>query len=375
MMTVNKNIRFGRNTLKSRIIINIFILIMFLTRSFDAISASDASPVKVSSVNIALPSSFSIDYALNGDLRTNGGLMTESLYMLCADGKFKVSQGDCVAGQWVDIEAVVSADSSTTMYLTATGHLKSMPFEEKRRARCTAKNSSTMDCIWENNFDINLTFSPSTGISSIERQSLSLHIEPTANVQASLQQINLSGDLIYQSSAYPVYNQGYTPDDQASISFHVKYNIIQSSFGTQTGPATGTLPGSLSMHGGIPTTVSLYPEQLDASFSKTEKTITSASKQFTGPGNNERLAEIYLDYGTQHCQPQSPGSICGQLLANASVSTSCGDSNITITTNMCSTGNSQCDGDDEWKIAEIYGTWGRVNIDTMCAITILLPYE
>lgn len=86
-------------------------------------------------------------------------------------------------------------------------------------------------------------------------------------------------------------------------------------------------------------------------FSKTEFSITSASKEFTGSGNNELLAEIYLNYGLQHCQSQTADSICGQILANANVSTSCGDHNITITTNMCNTGNGQCDSDETWKIA------------------------
>ncbi|EOC3202118.1 hypothetical protein ACY2H5_003890 [Salmonella enterica subsp. enterica serovar Cerro] len=172
-----------------------------------------------------------------------------------------------------------------------------------------------------------------------------------------------------------MYNQGYTPDVLAYVNFYAKYNIVQSSFGTQTGPATGALPGSLNLNGNVATTVSLYPEQLDASFSKTEFSITSASKEFTGSGNNELLAEIYLNYGLQHCQSQTADSICGQILANANVSTSCGDHNITITTNMCNTGNGQCDSDETWKIAEIFGTWGRVNVDTICAITVLLPYE
>ncbi|EEC0302898.1 hypothetical protein KV686_000651 [Salmonella enterica] len=372
-MEIKKSILVRKNIRLSGIIIDMLILTILLISTFDAVS--DSSPVKASAINIALQGTPNTDYELNGDLRSNGGIMPKTLYMVCSGGKFKVSQADCVAGQWVDIEVVISADSHTFMNLTNMGNLSSSAFQEKRRARCTAKNSNTMDCIWESNFDINLFFSPSTNISSIERQSLTLHIEPTDNASPSLQQINISGDLIYQPSDYAVYNQGYTPDVLAYVNFYAKYNIVQSSFGTQTGPATGALPGRLNLNGNVATTVSLYPEQLDASFSKTEFSITSASKEFTGSGNNELLAEIYLNYGLQHCQSQTADSICGQILANANVSTSCGDHNITITTNMCNTGNGQCDGDKTWKIAEIFGTWGRVNVDTICAITVLLPYE
>ncbi|EAS1757226.1 hypothetical protein BH012_03850 [Salmonella enterica] len=357
-----------------RIITNIFMLAIFLASAFNAISANGPALVKASAINITLPGHGVIDYVLNGDLISNGGIMPKSLSMRCAGKKFNVGQGDCIAGQWVDIEVTISADY-TALHLSDMGNLGISPFEEKRRARCTAKNSSIMDCIWEGNIDKNLTFLPSQSVPSIERQSFSLHVEPTDNGSSDPLLINISGDLIYQPSNYAVYRLGYTLDVPASIGFDVKYNILQSSFGTQTGPVTGGLPGDLWLGGDMPTTVSLYPEWLYASFSKTEHSITSVSKQFTGPGNNELLAEIYLDYGSGHCMQKSTGSICGQLLDNANVSVSCGDRNITITTNICNTGDGQCSGDETWKIAEIYGTWGRVNIDTMCAITVLLPYE
>ncbi len=373
MTVIKKTAWVIENMRLPRVIIEILILTILLASTFDAIS--DTTPVKASAINIALSGVPNIDYELNGDLRSNGGIMPKNLYMVCSGGKFQTSKEDCVAGQWADIEVVISANSYTAMYLTNIGNLNSSIFQEKRRARCTAKNSNTMDCIWESNFDINLAFSPSLSISSIESQSLNLHVEPTDNASASLQQINISGDLIYQAADYAVRNQGYTTDVPASVSFYVKYNILQSSFGTQTGPATGARPGSLSLMGNMPTTVSLYPEQLDASFSKTERAITSTSKKFTGPGNNELLAEIYLNYGLLHCQAQSTDSICGQLLASANVSVACSDHNVTIATNMCNTGNGRCNGDETWKIAELYGTWGRVNIDTNCAITVLLPYE
>ncbi|UQQ17422.1 hypothetical protein MYA98_20735 [Salmonella sp. WGH-01] len=105
------------------------ILTILLISTFDAVS--DSSPVKASAINIALQGTPNTDYELNGDLRSNGGIMPKTLYMVCSGGKFSASRADCVAGQWVDIEVVISADSHTFMNLTNMGNLSSSAFQEK----------------------------------------------------------------------------------------------------------------------------------------------------------------------------------------------------------------------------------------------------
>lgn len=72
------------------------------------------------------------------------------------------------------------------------------------------------------------------------------------------------------------------------------------------------------------------------------------------------------------CDVYESDSICAQIIDNATVSIACDDKNMQIEAIPCDQNNTEC---ARSQMVELRGTRGRVNIDTDCAVTVLLPYE
>ncbi|EOX8513905.1 hypothetical protein [Salmonella enterica] len=134
--------------------------------------------------------------------------------------------------------------------------------------------------------------------------------------------------------------------------------LTSEVYGGLSGSASGTV------------TRKINPNFLTASFSKYSEEL-GVEKKFNGIANDISLGEIYLLDNNSKCPP---GPMCDYSLTHSSSSITCNDSSVELAIiPSCYAGSStQCvDG----KIGTIYGTWGRVNVDTNCSISVVIPYE
>ncbi|EEJ7234392.1 hypothetical protein S483_002326 [Salmonella enterica subsp. salamae] len=144
------------------------------------------------------------------------------------------------------------------------------------------------------------------------------------------------------------------------------YVVLRTPDGL-TSEVYGGLSGSAS---GGTVTRKINPNFLTASFSKYSEEL-DVEKKLSGIANNTSLGEIYLLDNNSKCPP---GPMCDYSLTHSSSSITCNDSSVEVAIiPSCYAGSStQCvDG----KIGTIYGTWGRVNVDTSCSISVVIPYE
>ncbi|EBX1353931.1 hypothetical protein DQ806_12725 [Salmonella enterica subsp. enterica serovar Okatie] len=346
-------------TISKRIIISFILFMCFTNNTFGS------RYVKINAeLNMARSWTSTID--LNSDLRVRTSLLPESIEMLCTGGKLRGSQVTCGPGLWVDIESTMTMDSSMSMFIdSAVFTLPNMT--ETRRARCTSHDNSTLDCAWTSNIDAQLNISPYDG-SQIIKQDLKLHIEPSSYDYAQSQYID--GEITYNTQKHQVSYDPYSETAYGNTnSIKAKISIIDSNFGTSI---TTTMDNRMLFYSdSVQIIASIDPENLTASFYEYSE-ITSINKQFSGPKTNELITNIFLRHGGMPCYVYKSDSICAQIIDNATVSIACKDKNMQIEAIPCDQNNTEC---ARSQMVELRGTWGRVNIDTDCAVTVLLPYE
>lgn len=289
-------------------------------------------------------------------------------------GKLPGSQAICARGLWIDVEATINFSTETTFNI-GTVYFISQPIKSLLRARCTthtdykAQQAFYLECVWPSDMNVDLELQP-LNRTIIEKQSLTFNAKPTSDYNAE----QFKGDIVYQT-AFALDTNGYdnSKENNTTIS-NVGYDlkVISSNFGT---PIKNYHTARIISYGSAISTVAIYPDKLDASFS--DRTIVqSLNSQLNETGNNISLGFIYLFYNNISCRTDSSNSVCNQIAKDSTVSVHCDDRNMEIKAIKCSDNSSSCGTDLLYSnIAELQGSWGRVNIDTMCAVTVLLPYE
>ncbi|EEG3118718.1 hypothetical protein GZD19_001497 [Salmonella enterica subsp. enterica] len=235
-------------------------------------------------------------------------------------------------------------------------------------ASCTANQATNNAiCVWDKSFSLPLTLLTKQNGITINQQNLTVSVIPGGGNSDTNQYSSLSGHIIIDESVSSYTN--YEPETSGIENLKLKWTVTVTE---DTEGDVGIWNGSLVLNGSPASTLHRYllPEILDASFS--ENTIAHSTEvAMTGAKNNVELASVYLYHGNTPCDDTS---LCNYSLNKTSVSLVCHDLNAQLNfSNTCNaSGTTHC---LNGKVGTIKGTWERVNIDTTCAITVLIPYE
>ncbi|EMQ7141243.1 hypothetical protein WH956_000669 [Salmonella enterica] len=222
-------------------------------------------------------------------------------------------------------------------------------------------------CSWPGTITLPLTLTLVNSSAHIVDQSVALIVEPGGGNNETDQFTKLTGNIILEDSAsnYTSVDVSTSAIDEIHMQWVVK--VTEDREGD-----TGYYYGTLTKTGASVTPIhySLPADVLNASFSP-DALNQNINVQMSGVKTDAELALIYIFHEQTPCD-DSP--LCNYNLINASTSIVCGDNNAHLTFNRSCSGSSSTTCENG-KIGSITGTWGRVNIDTTCAVTVLIPYE
>ncbi|HDC2125241.1 TPA: hypothetical protein O7X39_003859 [Salmonella enterica] len=238
----------------------------------------------------------------------------------------------------------------------------------KSYARCPISDNHNATCTWPGAVTLPLTLSLVNSSARIAEQSVALIVTPGGNSNSVTDQFaRLTGNVLIEESTnnYATVIPSVAATDDISIRWITR--IIgdqQGDIGDYLGTLTKTGASANPIHYSLPADV------LNASFSP-DALNQNINVQMSGVKTDAELASIYIFHEQTPCD-DSP--LCNYNLINASTSIVCGDNNAHLTFNRSCSGSSSTTCENG-KIGSITGTWGRVNIDTTCAVTVLIPYE
>lgn len=358
----------------------IFTLILSIPVISFAYPVNKAPTQITSSLDQKIDAGISATKLSNDIMYTGAAVLPDTLALYCDTntGILPDSQATCTRGLWVDIESTLTFSNQMSIKIGSI-YFSPKYQKETRRARCTTnsdyKTGSSkpyyMECSWSSDININLVLESQESLAIIEQQSLTFNAKPTDAYHTE----QFTGNITYQSKQFQPESNGYdnsTGNNVIINGLSYELKILSSNFNT---PTASYQTERITSYGNAISTVSVYPEKLDASFSD-KSVLKSLSKQYTDIGQDIALGYIYLFYNDAGCRADSNNSICYQIAKDSSISMHCDDKNIQVDVHKCNGGASACGSDSMYStIAELRGTWGRVNIDTTCAITVLLPYE
>ncbi|HGJ1522926.1 TPA: hypothetical protein ACJWJE_004362, partial [Salmonella enterica subsp. enterica serovar Oslo] len=283
--------------------------------------------------------------------------------------------GGCIPGTLPDgLESTLEFDPSTSFINTTavdngiTYSFTGEAVKATAHASCTANQATNSAiCVWDKSFSLPLTLLTKQNGITINQQNLTVSVIPGGGNSDTNQYSSLSGHIIIDESVSSYTN--YEPETSGIENLKLKWTVTVTE---DTEGDVGIWNGSLVLNGSPASTLHRYllPEILDASFS--ENTIAHSTEvAMTGAKNNVELASVYLYHGNTPCDDTS---LCNYSLNKTSVSLVCHDLNAQLNfSNTCNaSGTTHC---LNGKVGTIKGTWERVNIDTTCAITVLIPYE
>lgn len=284
-------------------------------------------------------------------------------------------EGGCIPGTLPDgLESTLEFDPSTSFINTTavdngiTYSFTGEAVKATAHASCTANQATNSAiCVWDKSFSLPLTLLTKQNGITINQQNLTVSVIPGGGNSDTNQYSSLSGHIIIDESVSSYTN--YEPETSGIENLKLKWTVTVTE---DTEGDVGIWNGSLVLNGSPASTLHRYllPEILDASFS--ENTIAHSTEvAMTGAKNNVELASVYLYHGNTPCDDTS---LCNYSLNKTSVSLVCHDLNAQLNfSNTCNaSGTTHC---LNGKVGTIKGTWERVNIDTTCAITVLIPYE
>lgn len=284
-------------------------------------------------------------------------------------------RGGCIPGTLPDgLESTLEFDPSTSFINTTavdngiTYSFTGEAVKATAHASCTANQATNSAiCVWDKSFSLPLTLLTKQNGITINQQNLTVSVIPGGGNSDTNQYSSLSGHIIIDESVSSYTN--YEPETSGIENLKLKWTVTVTE---DTEGDVGIWNGSLVLNGSPASTLHRYllPEILDASFS--ENTIAHSTEvAMTGAKNNVELASVYLYHGNTPCDDTS---LCNYSLNKTSVSLVCHDLNAQLNfSNTCNaSGTTHC---LNGKVGTIKGTWERVNIDTTCAITVLIPYE
>lgn len=230
-----------------------------------------------------------------------------------------------------------------------------------------AGDGDHVDCKWNNKLSLPLTLIDIQNGHEINRQNVTINASIGDSSNDTDQYTSIIGEIELDESNGTL--SGLAVDTTALDNLHLEWTITEVD---DTSGSPNSWTGSLTLNGTSGTTIhrSLTPEALNASFSAQSidqnKTVT-----LSGPKENEPLSAIYIYHDNTPCDDSS---LCAYSLNNAAATIVCDDNNVHLAFNKtCSaSATSLC---QDGKVGDIQGTWGRVAIDTMCAISVTIPYE
>lgn len=283
--------------------------------------------------------------------------------------------GGCIPGTLPDgLESTLEFDPSTSFINTTavdngiTYSFTGEAVKATAHASCTANQATNSAiCVWDKSFSLPLTLLTKQNGITINQQNLTVSVIPGGGNSDTNQYSSLSGHIIIDESVSSYTN--YEPETSGIENLKLKWTVTVTE---DTEGDVGIWNGSLVLNGSPASTLHRYllPEILDASFS--ENTIAHSTEvAMTGDKKYVELASVYLYHGNTPCDDTS---LCNYSLNKTSVSLVCHDLNAQLNfSNTCNaSGTTHC---LNGKVGTIKGTWERVNIDTTCAITVLIPYE
>ncbi|EHH3297579.1 hypothetical protein J7Z05_003600 [Salmonella enterica] len=274
-----------------------------------------------------------------------------------------------------ELESTLEFDSSTSFINTTavdngiTYIFTGETVKATAHANCTANQATNSAiCVWDKSFSLPLTLLTKQNGITINQQNLTVSVIPGGGNNDTNQYSSLSGHIILDESANSY--TGYEPETSGIENLKLKWTVTVTE--DVNGDVGTTWNGSLVLNGSPASTLHRYlpPEIVDASFS--ENTIVHSTEvAMTGAKNNVELAAVYLYHGNTPCDDTS---LCNYSLNKTSVALVCHDLNAQLAF------SSTCNASDtthclNGKVGTINGTWGKVSIDTTCAITVLIPYE
>lgn len=233
---------------------------------------------------------------------------------------------------------------------------------------CTANQAGTIaTCVWDKSFSLPLVLAIQQNGITINQQNLLVSVMPGGGNSDTNQYSSLSGHIIFDESV--VNYAGYEPETTGIVNLRFKWTVKVAE---DTQGDIGTWNGSLVLNNSQASTIhhSIPPDIINASFSA-HSIVQSSEIVMTGVQNNAELIPIYLYHDSTTCDDTS---LCTYSLNNASAAIVCHDQNAQLTFNRTcnASATTLC---KDGKIGTINGTWGRVNIDTICAATVTIPYE
>ncbi len=244
------------------------------------------------------------------------------------------------------------------------------PVKVETVGQCNQENvngQAVMKCTWPGRISLPLTLVDTQSGHEITRQNVTINIDPGGGNNDTDQYASITGEIELDET--PESLSEIAVDTTALDNLRLEWTV--EGMGDTDGDIY-MIKGSLTLNGASGTTIhrSLTPESLNASFSaqsiEQNKTVT-----LSGPKESEPLSPIYIYHDNTPCDDSS---LCAYSLNNATATIVCDDSNAHLAFNQTcnASATSLC---QDGKVGDIQGTWGRVAIDTMCAITVTIPYE
>lgn len=287
--------------------------------------------------------------------------------------KFVISGGSSIHGTIPHELASTLEFDPATSFINTTDNGITYTFigdavKATAHAVCSLSPAGTSaTCVWDKSFSLPLTLVTRQNGITINQQNLLVSVIPGGGNNDTNQYSSLSGHVIFDESV--VNYTGYEPETTGIVNLRFKWTVTVTE---DTEGDTGTWNGSLVLNNSPASTIhrSLPPDIINASFSP-DSIIQSSEIAMTGAQNNAELMPIYLFHDTTTCDDTS---LCNYSLNNTSTTIICHDKNAQLFFNRTcnASATTQCKNGE---IGTINGTWGHINIDTICAVTVTIPYE
>ena len=285
-----------------------------------------------------------------------------------------------LTGKQLVIKNTVHLSQGALIYVNDTPYLSiAAPVDLIFKGTCTPEktkvtiSSVNLGCTWEDNS----VPVPIQAISNTVQI-----VSNTMELSEGIDNFTISGKVTMTST-----NRSHPPSDFNTIeSYHFIINakmdnkfsrtmeVIEECCGISGKVTSLNSPSTLNFPD-CEITNKLTPESLEASFDPDSKNLFLEVNK-TGVGSQTELGKIYLRSDGEKCAVTYPGNykspgICAYSLTSTTVAVACPDPNLSVEYKQ----SNLADMEKDALLGTLVGTWGHVNIDTTCAITVTIPYE
>ncbi|MDO8234828.1 hypothetical protein Q5738_14790 [Citrobacter werkmanii] len=309
-----------------------------------------------------------------------GGTLPLPNYISVKDICFGESSDCNKTGKNVVLQSLLRIPAGTVLYISGQA-----AFSIRETATLTATGTCTyanylsnFECKW-NYSDTPVSVSSLTSL-RILRQNIYLTIQSNYSseyiIRGTIETTNITQ--LTDPSYINQYFGGYSANHLLTFrggDYTIK--VIDGCCGIASGSGTSTTAGAttIATMSNVLITNKLTPESLTASFNP-DNNVLFLNVNKSGIGDNTELGRIYLRSDGGKCSVVDTSyyknaGVCAYSLQNTTVTATCPDSNLAISYAKSTQNEQQNDA----LMGIITGSWGRVNIDTTCAITVTIPYE